>query len=187
MTPQEIHSLLPFLANDTLTGEERAEVEAAVAADPALQSQLEALRAIRTTMQAEESYSPGEIGLARLLRDVGEQPVATRPTSRPWLWQVAAAVLLAVVLGQSFMMTRNGDPGGYQLAGGDAAIIIAISPDATEAQFRELLLNAGVEIISGPSALGFYELKIAEGRTADEVHAILEASAIIESISPPPD
>lgn len=187
MTPQEIQSLLPFLANDTLTGEDRGAVEAAVAADTGLQSELAALRAIRSTMQAEEGFSPGEMGLARLLRDAGEQKVAARPAARPLLWQVAAAVLLAVVLGQGFLMTRQSDPGGYQLAGSDAAISIAIAPDATEAQFREMLLSAGAEIISGPSALGFYELKIAEGATLAEVHAILEASDIVENITPPPE
>ncbi|MEC8196124.1 MAG: hypothetical protein VX228_07375, partial [Pseudomonadota bacterium] len=70
MTRDEISALLPFLANDTLEGAERAEVEAAVAADAALQAELTALQAIRQQMQADQeaAYSPGEVGLARLMR-----------------------------------------------------------------------------------------------------------------------
>ena len=70
MTRDEISALLPFLANGTLEGDERAEIEAALAEDAALQAELRALRAIRATMQAEESFSPGEMGLARLMRGV---------------------------------------------------------------------------------------------------------------------
>ena len=40
MTRDEISALLPFLGNETLTGEERAEVEAAVAEDADLQAEI---------------------------------------------------------------------------------------------------------------------------------------------------
>ena len=67
MTRDEIEALLPFLANDTLTGEERQSVEAAVNADPDLLAELAALRAIRQTMQSDMVQSPGDMGLARLM------------------------------------------------------------------------------------------------------------------------
>ena len=56
MTRDEIEALLVFLANDTLEGEERAAVEAAVAGDLALQAELEALKSIRSEMQADARH-----------------------------------------------------------------------------------------------------------------------------------
>ncbi|NKB28551.1 MAG: hypothetical protein GKR99_13755 [Rhodobacteraceae bacterium] len=70
----EVEALLPFLANDTLDGEERARVEAAVAADAELAVQLRALRRIRSEVKAEAlDWSPGEMGLAKLLREIDAQ------------------------------------------------------------------------------------------------------------------
>ncbi|KMW59000.1 hypothetical protein AIOL_003981 [Candidatus Rhodobacter oscarellae] len=192
MTRDDIQALLPFLANDTLTGDERAEVEAAVAKDAELQGELSALKAIRETMQAEEMYSPGEMGLAKLMRDVEAEaeapaPRASQPLRRPVLWQVAAAILLAVVLGQAVFLTQGGDPntGGFELAGTEAAFEITIAPDAPESAIRDLLLEAGVEIVAGPSALGVYQLNPIEGVTEDEARGILSVSDLIESLSEP--
>ncbi len=183
MIRDDIDALLPFLANDTLTGDERDQIQSAVAADPDLQAELAALKAIRTTMQTEEAFSPGEMGLARLMRAVETTPAA--PVKRPWLWQAAAAVLLAVVLGQGLALMRTNDPsdpGGYQLAGDTPAFTIAFHADTTESQLRDLLLLAGVEIVHGPSALGLYQIAPLEGVTQAQAHATLAASELIESI-----
>lgn len=187
----EIEALLPFLANGTLEGDELREVEAAVADDPDLATQLTALRHIRETMQAQDiGSSPGEFGLARLMRDVGKeqsQPqVTTTSVVRPRIWQIAAAVLMAVVIGQAVLLTGNQDQGdGYQLAGADeAALIVAFQPDTTEAALRDVLLDAGVEIVSGPSALGLYGLRLLDGVTLDAAEAALRAAPdIVESVS----
>ncbi|CUH70173.1 putative anti-sigmaE protein [Thalassovita autumnalis] len=199
MTRDEISALLPFLANDTLEGAERAEVEAAVAADTALQAELTALQAIRQQMQAEQqaAYSPGEVGLARLMRSVeAEAAPADLPEKapdqpdgiiRPVFWQVAAALLLAWSLGQAIYYGQSGSPdspAGYQLAG-DAALQIAFAPEAPEVEIRGLLLAAGVEIMAGPSALGLYELRLLDGVTLDEARSVLSASDLVDSLSLP--
>jgi len=181
MTRDEISALLPFLANDSLQGAERAEVEAAVADDPGLQAELAALKAIRATMQSEQDYSPGEVGLARLMREVGQAP-AERQTGRSRIWQVAAAVLLAVVIGQAVLQDRGTDPDGFELAGTEAAFSMVVRPETTEAALRQLLLDAGVEIVRGPSALGIYDLALTEGVRLEEARAVLRASAIVESL-----
>jgi len=189
MTRDDIHALLPFLANNTLTGDERTAVQSAVDSDAQLQNELATLKAIRTTMQAEKGFSPGEMGLARLMRDVDAAPVANAP-KRPWMWQAAAAVLLAVVLGQGLLMRQTGAPDGYRLAGGDAggdtaAFTVSFSPDVTEANLRALLMQAGVEIIGGPSALGLYQLAPLEGVLEQQASDILAASDFIDSIELP--
>ena len=102
---------------------------------------------------------------------------------RPWVWQTAAAALLAVVVAQAAFQFRGTDPGGYQLAGGDdAPFTVAFAADAPESELRALLLEAGVEIISGPSALGLYHLAPLEGTTLLEAQVVLQGSDIVESL-----
>ncbi len=181
MTRDEVSALLPFLANGTLEEAERAEVESAVAGDPALQAELTTLQAIRTTMQAEEDFSPGEMGLARLMRDIPKDEPQKR-VNRPWIWQAAAAVLLAVIVGQAVLLDRDG-PGGFELAGGeDAPITAAFAADTPEADLRALLLSAGVEIVAGPSALGLYRLSPLEGTAIADAEVVLRSSEIVESL-----
>lgn len=195
MTRTEIEVLLPFLANDTLTGTERAQVQAAVDADPALQGQLAALRAIRHTMQADMVQSPGELGLARLMRDLDAAPAIapdvtparTAWLARPRVWQGIAAALLAVVVAQGLLSQRGGtDPGGMRLASGPAAALsVAFAPDTPESALRALLHEAGARIVDGPSALGFYDLAPQEGVTVQQMRAVLAGSTLIDSLSAP--
>ena len=207
MTDERIQELLPFRANGTLDGEELAAVEAALAEDADLRGELAALEAIRQTMQAEEAQSPGDFGLARLMREVeaeGRAPASVAanenvvPLSRLRLWQAAAAVVLAVSIGFSLPRTgpdtgpeavavRDAAPeagGGYSLAsGGDAAdFTVAFSPDATELDIRVLLLDARVEIVSGPSALGLYGLGLLDSDAEDATLEILTAADIVGDI-----
>lgn len=185
MSTQDAILLLPFLANGTLEGDELAQMQAAVDNDPALAAELLALQNMRATMQAEDTgFSPGELGLARLMRDVDAQTAqVTTPRSR--IWQIAAAVLLAVAIGQTVLLTQADETGqGFELAGETpAAFTVTIAPATTEAALRALLLNAGVEIVSGPSALGLYGLALMEGVGLDAARSQLQAATdIIETL-----
>lgn len=200
MTYQDIHELLPFRANGTLEGADLAAVDAALAEDADLRADLAALTAIRNTMQAEEVASPGDFGLARLMRDVDAEsrvaaPVAANdnvvPLSRLRIWQVAAAAVLAVGIGFNLPQFGPGsapmdsaEPAGFTLASGGAAadFTVVFAPDATEAELRALLLEAGLEIVSGPSALGIYGLGLIDAETSDAAFAALTASAIVEDV-----
>lgn len=185
---KEIEALLPFLANGTLEGEDLARVEAALAADPALRAELEALRAIRDTMRAEPPLqSPGELGLARLMRDIDRRedhvlpepaplPDNVVPISRLRIWQIAAAVVLALGVAQALFFGPGPETGAeFELAGGEPAELAAapevdfrviFAPDATEAEMRALLLETGAEIVAGPSALGFYDIIVVQDALA---------------------
>ncbi|WP_370227583.1 hypothetical protein [Cognatishimia sp.] len=189
LSRDEIEALLPFLVNGTLEGAELAEVEAAVAADEGLAADVATLRAIRATMQADETgFSPGEMGLARVMRDIEDAPVQLNRAPRTRMWQVAAALLLAVVIGQgALMMTQGGGGPGYELAGGaEADLVLTIVPSTTEEQLRNALLDAGVEITSGPSALGLYEVTVLEGITLEEaIGSLTSATGVIDSVAQP--
>ncbi len=188
MTRDEISALLPFLINETLEPEERAEVMAAVSSDPALEAEVEALRGIRESMQNEDTFSPGEMGLARLMRDIKSEFATLQVASakRSFIWPAIAATLLAVVLGQGVFQMQTDNSGGYQLAGDeDAAIVVIFQPEATEQSIRALMLSAGVEIVSGPSALGRYGLELVEDAAIDEVLNSLKGSDIIKNVDVP--
>lgn len=206
MTNEQIHELLPFRANGTLEGAELATVDAALAEDAGLREELAALGAIRDTMQAEEVQSPGDFGLARLMREVeaesrpADVPAAANdnmvPLMRLRIWQLAAVVVLAVGIGFNLpqlgvntdsVAVEEAAPAardGYSLAsGGDAAeFTVAFAPNATELDIRVLLLEAGVEIVSGPSALGLYGLGLIESGNPDDALEILSAADIVEDI-----
>lgn len=199
---EDIEALLPFLANETLEGAERAEVEAAVAEDVQLASELAALRAIRANMQAEDSEaSPGELGLARLMRDIDQEvqatpaPVADNdnvvPMRRLRMWQAAAAIVLALGLGQAVLTNAPDTPAPgseFGLASGmdgpeAAAFRVIFAPETSEADMRNLLLEAGLEIVAGPSSLGFYDLAPLDGAAGLETArtALESADTLIET------
>ncbi len=207
MTRDDFENLLVFKANGTLEGEELAALEAALASDAELRAELYALEAIRDTMQSDPVQSPGELGLARLMRDVEnetrvtEAPAAANdnvvPITRLRFWQAAAAVVLAVGIG--FNLTdfgpgasvetsvafedRIAEPAGFGLAsGGSSDFTVAFAPDATEAEIRGLLLDAGVEIVSGPSALGLYGLALLDMDAERSARDILASSGIIDDL-----
>ncbi len=204
----DIEALLPFHANGTLEGADRAAVEAALETDAELRADLAALQAIRQTMQAEEVASPGDFGLARLMRDVeAETPVIAPPAAandnvvpvtRLRLWQTAAAVILAVGLGVNLLPGPGDAPEtgrsiatdeaptteeGFSLASGGAPdFTIAFAPDAREAEIRALLLQAGVEITQGPSALGLYGLSLLDSVSDETARPILANSGIVDDL-----
>lgn len=218
-TRQDIEALLPFLANDTLEGDERAAVEAAIAADPGLANELQVLERTRAQMRAEPfESSPGELGLARLMRDVEREPVVQMtpaapaepvgnvvPLGRLRIWQVAAALVAAVAIGQftlgpdmsgpeagslAEMATQAPAGDSFALAEGetgaplDVAFRAAFSADATEGALRALLLEAGLQIVAGPSAIGLYDLApvSADIDLAEAAAALRGASTLVDSV-----
>lgn len=192
----EIELDLAFLVNGTLSEAEAAEIEAFLTEDAQLAAERDALAAIRAGMQAEEVRSPGEFGLARLLRDAGrdgggpvEIPTNVVPLrARTWMWQAAAAVAVLALLTQTFLSRDTGVPasgGGYVLAGAaePGALVVGFAPGATEARIREVLLGADLEIVAGPSALGLYRLEVLEGGDLATATATLQAAGdIVESV-----
>lgn len=179
----EIELDLAFLVNGALGAEAAAELEALLAEDVDLAGERDALAAIRAGMQAEDIRSPGEFGLARLMRDVGRAPAQTAP-GRVWMWQAAAAAALALLLGQA-LLPRGGQGGGYELAGtaAEGALAVSFVPSASEEQIRNLLVGLDLQIVAGPSALGLYRLDVSEGADlATATVALRAAVAIVESV-----
>jgi len=197
MDQGEIGALLVFLANETLTGDERRKVEQAVAADPDLQTQLAALRRVRAEMQAESlAASPGEFGLARLMRDISREahPAGLRTAGgtagHSRLWQMAAAAAIALLALQSVWLWTTPDRDIRLAGGGESAvqgptIIVAFSGAASEASIRALLLELDLTIVSGPSALGLYTLMAPDAAARDRaLTRLLDEPVLVESAEP---
>jgi len=188
---EDLELLLPFHANGTLTPQEQARVEAWLAEDPDAAADAAGLAAIRLGMQAEDVRSPGEFGLARLLRDVRQdQPgAASAPPRSTWrqplLWQAVAALAVAALLGQALWPGQNAEP-RFEMAGADEgpALVVGFSASATEGQIRMLLNALGLEIVSGPSAVGLYRLHSIDGAdTTQTVPALEAATDIVETVA----
>lgn len=189
LTREEAEALLVFLANDTLKGAEKDALEALVASDTELQAELEALRKIRDEMQGEEiAASPGEFGLARLMRDIEHDAQGSRNMGVSHVWRIAAVVTLGlfVLQGMIFFSARDTF---YNLAGGGQVVghvgptvTVAFQRDASEGDLRAFLINENLTIVDGPTALGLYILALPQDA---EVAPVLErlnaAEELVES------
>jgi hypothetical protein len=182
---REIEELLPFYLNGSLSGGEHARIEAALKADEGLRQQLEFLSAISGAVQSDgpASAAPGDLGLARLRREIGRQP--GRSTLRS-----VAALAAAFVLGVGVMalwpsLDRAPEDATYEQAGGPVAkgaLIVAFRPGATAEQISTLLLSVDGAIVDGPSAIGLYRVDLPEGADAGTVaDRLLAAGEIVES------
>ncbi|CAD0186758.1 hypothetical protein RUESEDTHA_03669 [Ruegeria sp. THAF57] len=187
----EPQDLLVFLANDTLEGEERRVLEQAVAANPELRAELAALTAARIQMQGTEvETSPGEFGLARLMRDANANRSVTQPkATKPGLWKIAAIAAMALLAVQATLPYLNTGPdveladGGPESLDTGPTLTVAFAATATEKEIRALLLELDLTIVSGPSALGLYTLAAKdEGAAARALDRLNAATGIVESV-----
>lgn len=187
---REIEELLPFYLNGSLTGDEHSRVEAALEADDGLQQQLEFLRAVSGAVLSDDpvTATPGDLGLARLRRDIGQETGGQRP-GRPILRSVTA-LAAAFVLGVGVMaiwpsLDRGQMEATYEQAGGPVAkgaLIVAFRPDATAEQISDLLLSVDGVIVDGPSAIGLYRVGLPDGINAGTVaERLMTADDIVES------
>ena len=80
---KDVEQLLPWLANETLEGEEARAVEALTKESPAAAQDLEFMRGLRTQMKAEEAgNSPGELGWRRLQQQIARERGASMRGTR---------------------------------------------------------------------------------------------------------
>ncbi len=178
-----LETLLPFYANGTLETDERAAVQAALAEDPDLRAELQALTAIRSTMQAEEVQSPGDFGLARLMRDVEADAAETSPQqtrnvvsiTRLRVWQAAAMILLAVGL------TQVGMQGPWTVSSGNGDLpssetVQPLSASEPAAALRPASAP-GFVLASGETDVDF-SVTFDPASTEQEIRALLLATGV---------
>ncbi len=189
----EIEALLPFYVNGTLRGDERASVEAALDDDARLRDEAAALGHIRQSMRdIDMGHTPGEFGLARLMRDIdraapARQPAVRRPSALlPWGLAAAAAIAL-VAVGLGRFGFQESAPYTQASGGADETFLtLAFQPEASQAQVSDLLLEYGLVIVDGPSAIGLYRVDPGQGRDLAALAADLrDREEVIESVDTP--
>jgi anti-sigma factor RsiW len=189
----EIEALLPFYVNGTLRGDERASVEAALDDDARLRDEAAALGHIRQSMRdSDMGHTPGEFGLARLMRDIDRAAPARQPAVRrqstilPWGLAAAAAIAL-VAVGLGRFGFEESAPYTQASGGADETFLtLAFQPEASQAQVSDLLLEYGLVIVDGPSAIGLYRVDPGQGRDLAALAADLrDREEVIESVDTP--
>ena len=170
MTDRTKDDLLPWVANRTATEDEAREAEAYANEDPDARKELEFLEKLREGVKAASSdASPGELGLARLRRNIAEERRAATPSPARLRWWQAAAMAATVVIAiqAAFLFGTTDGDGTLTTATGPGidgpTIQVTFVGEARETEIRELLLDLGLEIVEGPSAVGIYRLSAGPG------------------------
>ena len=184
---QHPDELLPWLANGTLAGAERQEVEAHVATCERCRRELVWLEALRNSVtELESAQAPGEFGLNRLLRDIRRQPRYDADRRR-WFAPVLAASLAVIALQGvliAHLWTRSDNIAPLWREKIDADVLqIRFEPHATEANIRDALQNVGASLIDGPGALGIYRVRLEPGASGKS----MEVSRAIATLKARPD
>lgn len=147
----EMEMLLPFYLNGSLEGTELEAIEEWLASDPAAMAALgEAEAEFSGTAAANEAIRPPADALSRFAKALDAEAGRARgPAASSWLAQAwsrfmavpagiawaAAAVLLALVVAQSFVQTGNRD-GDFEIAGSEDDLakmpfaLVKFQPDA---------------------------------------------------------
>jgi anti-sigma factor RsiW len=176
-TARQARELLAFWVNGTLRDAEAAFVEQALAADPGLAREAETLERVRSSMKAAETPAgPGEFVLARLHRSIASGNTPARRSYIPLV--LAAGLAAAATFLLATILPLGGQSASYGLAAVEdsaSRVTIALRAGVPAERITALLTDNALTISGGPSALGFYQLTLAEGAQFDAVLAALSA------------
>jgi plasmid stabilization system protein ParE len=217
MTPPTEHSelaeLAPFYVAGTLSADEAARFEAALAEDAELARNVAAARSERDEVLALNEALPGPSPRAydMLFAQIGAEPprrmniwrqldlgarLAQILSPRALGWAVATACLL-VCVEAGFLVANHGNPaGGYRTASQPredledtgAFALVAFAPEANANAIFALLDKARVQIVEGPKTGGFYRIRLGgPDMTPLETHRRLEilrqANGVVSFVS----
>jgi anti-sigma factor RsiW len=198
-------ALLPWLLNDTLTSDERSQVEAHLRSCAQCSAELAQQKQLQSHYSGASTPDPAldiDGAFARLLPRLDDQPVRSprhplRVRQPVAWWQLGLAVQMGVILalGSALLLqlkptTQNEDVAAYrglaataQRATGDALVVF--DPNASEAQMRATLQHVGARIVDGPTAAGAFVVRFDDNPTAAMLVSLRSDPAIVrvESLS----
>ncbi|MER8404539.1 anti-sigma factor [Mesorhizobium sp. M1307] len=184
----EMEMLLPFYLNGSLEGTELEAIEEWLASDPAAMAALgEAEAEFSGTAAANEAIRPPADALSRFAKALDAEAGPSRaPAASSWLAQAwsrfmavpagvawaAAAVLLALVVAQSFVQTGNRG-GDFEIAGSEDGLakmpfaLVKFKPDAKLSDIVAFLDQNQLKIAGGPTADGVFRVGVPAKTAAD--------------------
>ena len=197
---QEAAELLPWFANGTLVGVERANVNRHVSECIACRRGLEDLRALQRAIQRDDVDSAATQAFAqlktRIEQDKSERPqdLLRRFASR---WTNSEVWVRGLLIAQSAMLVlisiaylSHPAPQYYRTlaaaspkARGD--IVVIFQTTASERAIRDVLLSVRASIVDGPSVEGAYTLKSRDG-TEQSTLSQLRQQSIVRFCEPVP-
>lgn len=200
MTSDELSEHLLAYVKGRLAETERQDVERLVEADPAISAELaylqslDAAAALQRTADGDNGTGLGWARLSKALDGAGTAAgsvAANDNRARAWKWATLAlgcvAAVQAIFLMQGLGIVSEDEARYVPVVEASAGYLVQVSfnPDAPEGQIRELLLQAGGELVSGPSAIGIYRVRFESQSARDaglgQFHA---ARGIVEDAAP---
>jgi len=207
----DLIALLPWYVNGTLEDDERKAVAELLERSEAARKELRALETLSAQVidevRANEPVAPVQLGWQRLKRSIaaGNQQSADSgasnvvqgafPNNR-WRSFAAVAAMLIVALQVGILIQRPAeDPNIRLLSGhglsehplqqlGDYHLLqIRFIDTADVAVVNELLQRYEAEIISGPSALGLYQIAVPKRFIVSDVLAWLEHQPAVDHVA----
>jgi anti-sigma factor RsiW len=196
MTPDTLHrevdELLPWFANGTLEGEERARVERHLTECNACRSEMALLQDVGEAAAEIVSATPpvaDSLGKTFARIDEWEQskPLSFGARVRQFLlapWPMPRLVLagqaaLIVLLGAGLFMSRTPEREFTTASGGGEAVgarlTVTFEPTATEESLRQALRAVNATIVSGPSAAGVYVVALPADTPDSAVDSAIDA------------
>ncbi|MDO8801998.1 hypothetical protein [Phenylobacterium sp.] len=198
--------LLPFYVNGTLPQSERARIETALAADPDLRAELEAVRDIADLVRRGGAEIAGPVatperldallrridadaprpGLRRLIPGRRAQAPSARIGAPARVWKRAFAAALALAVIQSGVLAYQAQsPKTYASLGGPEPskpavrrLLLRLDPDASWAQIEALLEVHDLTLSGGPRG-GAIEVDVPADADSAELVATLRASRLV--------
>lgn len=187
---QEAQELLPWLANDSLSGTERERVQAHLQGCAACRAELSALHTLRAAGSADVPGLDAQAALARLLPQL-DAPAALAPVptadrvlpgwrarlaanDRSWLRAALALQFGAIAVLGALLARPAASPeaqaGAYRLLGAAdgvrGSLVVAFGPDTPEREVRRIVLASGARVVGGPTATGAWLLDTGDAPTA---------------------
>ena len=194
---ERFEELLPWYANGTLEGEDRAFVEAYLEQNPAARSELEWYRSLQQRVRENVPAVPATIGLARTMRLIqGDRPTFSERVSaffgnlglRP-SYALAALAVVAVQGGVITSLLGDVRDNADQIRALRAVRVeegpmlkVSFAPEAKETDIRMLLVQVHGELAGGPGQLGDYYLRVPAGSEAASL-ARVQAAPIVQAAS----
>ena len=180
LSPEQFAVLVKY-SNQKTTPEENMEVEAMLENNPQAAIELESIISIKRSLRESDDATPGEFGLARLMRDLDREGEQNDRRSKVNRFYAVAAVLLVALGGIAVFRYQSAQPGSsqYVSAAGPTSgdIQLRFNASAKQAVINQILQENGSQIVSGPSAVGAYRIRVQAGRDIDVVVATLRARA----------
>ena len=198
-----VEDLLPWYVNGTLSSEDHARVNQALAEDSELSLEVTFLSEVAGAMRATHLRYDEIAGRAELIRRARTRGGLVERFRRAWpsgfaniltLVEPKFAVALLViviqgaVLGQ--LMLNEGRTKFSEVRAWPSAVAttaatvyrITFRPDASEQDIRTLLVSAGARIIGGPTQLGDYYL-VLSGSEESAKATLLQSSELVDGFA----